>query len=811
MIEFNKILSDGRWGDIASFINSNFEKIRLELISLRHASILTFCKGYFSTELRLLNKYSSGKTGEYAFVGSPWPGTIYEWQDTAWIDTKVVPQIGEAVFIELLKRHIDNRTIYWDVINEVIKSHGGSGENPYEITVEINTSDIGKCDVLASGDHTGIVLSDDGSTYTITAIPGGTVTVSILNGNGYTVSQLNVDKVSQGVVSEYTFEDIDADHTMYIWMVEVESAAAIEDFLERSDLPGVTYSALGLALEAVRADYPDGLTQDVTISCIKRAVEIRGNKFNSGYGIWTSSIRDWNKDSLHTLTIDGNGLYTVNCKCLGGIQFINCDNIFFKNLSMENYSNYAIYTPEEVAGIMIRTENSTKTKNVVLYNCRFNGKYTDSSGKEHYARYGLRLKSCANFIMDSCIFTRGGAVVIYANGLDSCQITRNTIQGYHHTIEEDSGIAHPKILSIGGNQGSVKLEDNLLDCDSMREEAMAISGFSTVHIRRNTVCNTGGISFAIGSCNRMDVTSNVFYNNIINGLYSYSRRIFSCGSFKELYVLNNTVYLDSQWGNNHEFLSLGSADRLVNSNNIYVNKTKLAYTLYRIDTGVKEYISSNNVYSSPFKNDRPKDGFAWFFPLTFHTSNPEDGYIHMTQDDCRYLSRYQAMGYESGSVAVSPKDTAILEAEKGIDGYKLASPLADTYTADLANMAEFDRDYKIISGGRATVGAYNLFGAEWDETADTSTGYDGYNTNDRTSFDDSVVYKNPTDDTAVIRIRNKRRDALFRSILAGEYGTRFMRYGEFLTVALECRYNPDSGLWISDQNYDLTIKKTGYE
>lgn len=130
-MDLNTIQSDGRWGDVAAFINANFEKIRLELMKLRHASILTFCKGYFSTKSHFLKKYPTGKTGEYAFVGIPWPGTVYEWADTAWVNTGIAPQLGEAVFIEMLKRHIDNETIYWDATDEVIKSAGG-GESPVE-------------------------------------------------------------------------------------------------------------------------------------------------------------------------------------------------------------------------------------------------------------------------------------------------------------------------------------------------------------------------------------------------------------------------------------------------------------------------------------------------------------------------------------------------------------------------------------------------------------------------------------------------------------------------------------------------------
>lgn len=36
--------------------------------------------------------------------------------------------------------------------------------------------------------------------------------------DGYQVQQLNVDQVSQGAIDNYTFENINANHTMYVWM-----------------------------------------------------------------------------------------------------------------------------------------------------------------------------------------------------------------------------------------------------------------------------------------------------------------------------------------------------------------------------------------------------------------------------------------------------------------------------------------------------------------------------------------------------------------------------------------------------------------
>ena len=175
-------------------------------------------------------------------------------------------------FVAQLKKHIDNDTIYWDETNQVIKSRGGSGPTEIvSIQVSINPANVGQCTIEATGDVLKIVEATDKSNYLITAVKTGNCTVSVIPEGGYKVKQLNVDKVSQGAISEYTFENLDADHTMYVWMEEsIEQTDT--DFLVRSDKPGVYYSSIGSCLAAIQEEYPEKLTQDIqTISDTKSA------------------------------------------------------------------------------------------------------------------------------------------------------------------------------------------------------------------------------------------------------------------------------------------------------------------------------------------------------------------------------------------------------------------------------------------------------------------------------------------------------------------------------------------------------------
>lgn len=124
-------------------------------------------------------------------------------------------------FVAQLKKHIDNDTIYWDETNQVIKSRGGSGPTEIvSIQVGINPANVGQCTIEATGDVLKIVEATDKSNYLITAVKTGNCTVSVIPEGGHKVKQLNVDKVSQGAISEYTFENLDTDHTMYVYMEE---------------------------------------------------------------------------------------------------------------------------------------------------------------------------------------------------------------------------------------------------------------------------------------------------------------------------------------------------------------------------------------------------------------------------------------------------------------------------------------------------------------------------------------------------------------------------------------------------------------
>ena len=691
----------------------------------------------------------------------------------------------------------DNHTMYAWFRKEIIR---------YTISVGINPSNIRQCTVTAVGSGVTVTPNEDNSSYLITVEQGGKATVTIVPEDGYQVQQLNVDKAPQGSVSEYTFLDVQADHTMYVWMEEAEIQSGDTDFLTRSDKPGVFYSGIGMCLASLKEDYPGKLTRDVVISCVKKTTEIRSSQYNSEFGIWTAKLENWNKDSRYTLTIDGKNLYTIDCRWLGGFDINGVDNIIIKNLTMRNYCNFSGQdAPEELSAVMVRGSDDAKIKNIVVYNCTFDGYYENDLGYRAFSCNCLRFKKTSNFIVDSCDFQKAGAVVIYTNGAESVEITRNNLQGDYYI--EGGGVSHAYVLQLDSYNGVLKLHDNIIDGATMIEYACSFSGFDTIDMCRNTIKNTAGQVFTLPKpVTNFVIESNVFYNNITKGQYVYTRRIMGAADIKNLDIRNNTVYFNGEFSTNQEFISAGIVDKLTNCNNIYINHLANAHAVFVL-TGLKEYISYNNLYASAFWDNKPEERFVKFKILDIPQieGGAEDGYLDFSFET-RKLSEYQSRGYETNSVAVSATDK-VLNADNGGD-YKLLASLKDTYPANMDYMSEFDRDY-LKSVARGNIGAYNLDGVVWDESTDTSSGYEGTNIVDLVTFNNSAAYRVPTDDLLLLRVNSKKRGILFKSTFTPETGDAIMRFGQFVSVALYC-VSVD-GMYVSDNPYTLTIEDNSYE
>lgn len=89
-MELNTISNTGSWGNSANRLNENFSKVNTEVEKLKNAT--TKNKGYFTTEEALRAAYPTPTDGMYAWVGTPYPGTVYESKNGAWTNTEQIPE-----------------------------------------------------------------------------------------------------------------------------------------------------------------------------------------------------------------------------------------------------------------------------------------------------------------------------------------------------------------------------------------------------------------------------------------------------------------------------------------------------------------------------------------------------------------------------------------------------------------------------------------------------------------------------------------------------------------------------------------------
>lgn len=750
---------------------------------------------------------------------------LYAFEDDGWKPTgmarkellEIIAQLQEEVFerlaymisgphdnlfIELLKKYIDNNTIYWDEENQVVKARNAVVET-YTISLDVNPANIGQASIMYDGDVINAIENEENGSYLYTILKGGSFTINIGPDAGYAISRLNVDRVDQGAINTYTFSDVQNDHTMYLWLEELPIEQTDVDFLVRSDAPEVYYSSLGACLLSVQADYPEGLTQDVTVKCIKNAMEVRGSIHNSDFGVWVSKLSNWNKDSIYSLNINGDGLYTIDCRWLGGIFFENVDNIYLRGVNFINYANYSgQHVPDEVSAIFFRGTDESKVKNIAMYDCKLNGFYQNTDGYRAFAHRCCVFKKAENVIIDSCVFEKAAAAVILINETKYIEITRNVLQGDYYT---DSTLGHAFIGDFRGVDALLKMHDNTIDGVTLKEYTFLLSGFRRIDIQRNIIKNCAGQVFNIAAdLEDLIIGSNVFYNNVTNGLYTYTRRIFGVNNVKNIEICNNTIYLDGQFSPYQEFLHTdnGTIDRLVNKNNIYidVNNTVRAFlSVYRL----KEYIATNNVYAASLYNNDSTERFLNSNIVVMSLPAYEEGFLYFNFEQ-RDLNAFKAAGYEDSSVSLD----RIVQLLDIPSGYKLLPSLANTYIADIDYTPEFDKEY-LRKGITATVGAFNLKGEQWDEATDDSTGYEGYNYADEAIFNDVVPYVAPADDLVRLHINSKQRGLFFKTVIVPESGDSILRFGQDIMLVLTCVHV--EGMYVEDNIYTVIINNNSYE
>lgn len=689
-------------------------------------------------------------------------------------------------FVERLKRHIDNDTVYWDDENRVIKARGGGVSDIFTVTVSINPSNIGQCTVTATGDVVGVVSAADKSSYTVNVSKGGDATVSIVPEDGYQVMRLNVDQVSQGAISEYTFENVDTNHTMYVWM-EVKIDENPTEFLVRSDLPGMYYSSTQDALNAIKKDYPERLTKDVTITCVKPAKENRQSA-----GIWLANLRDWNLGSMYTLTIDGADKLIYDAISLGILSFIRVDNIVVKNIKMINFANrVSAYSPDEIEAIMFKGEKSTPTRNLYVQNCQFDGISTQNKQTDSTLTIGV--KDCANITVNGCTFTGNNGITMDVKDCTCISLIKNI-------CSMRVGVGHPSILAL--SQGNILfLEDNEFSGD-IGENAISVYNVGYVFIRRNIFRDIMGKPISISEqelTNKIVIESNLFVNCLIKPFYGWVKEYMSIGITEELSMINNTFYMNSDWFEQN--VLRGNTAKVFNLyNNIVVNATRnqdIPFSGFKLDN-CKKFNSGSNIYQM-ILNDSGLVKYGSILSISNTDGDSDAVTINKKTSDLAYI---QSLGYEADS-ALLDSGVKLIVKQEGEASYAITPEYDALYKADDTQVSDLDVEYKKTAPADNSRGCYNLVGTSIDEAADTTSGYAGYDIDNITDFSSSLQYSTFADSLLLFKHRTLNRKDLVKMSLIGTQH-RYLILGKYGLIS----GNPEldiNGEYQADELYTINV------
>ena len=92
-MELRTVRTDASWGNSAADLNENFSRTNIEIEKLKLLSVAF--KGYFTDSASLGSAVPSPVPGDYAWAGSPFPGTVYQCQTAGtWTNTGAVPDMS---------------------------------------------------------------------------------------------------------------------------------------------------------------------------------------------------------------------------------------------------------------------------------------------------------------------------------------------------------------------------------------------------------------------------------------------------------------------------------------------------------------------------------------------------------------------------------------------------------------------------------------------------------------------------------------------------------------------------------------------
>lgn len=695
----------------------------------------------------------------------------------SYIDGKIDDVIDN--FYEYLKRHIDNDTIYADDERRVIKSKGGSGPSTKTFDITVTLSDAEKGSVSITGTEVLKQVATEGKyVYTVGAVSDATIKATPTT--GYLIQKLIVDGEDKGALNSYTFESINANHSIRVELAQDERYT-IPPKWRRSDNQQ-EYLGIYNATRAVVEDYPDGLTQDVTLTCLEDVVDYQNNTSQIATSMWNVDIKNWNKDTQYILTIDGDGKCVMDGRGFGGIHIENCSNFIIKGITFQNFNTYeGVYTPEEPACIYVTNTDKKDYRNVYIENITINGQSTKTPASGFRTRYGITVKGVSNVTIYNITMRQVVVRPIAVSDADIIDI--HGIRFYKSDMQSEV-IGHPSIMELSGEE--MHISDCIIDGSSYNEACIQAGGVKRIYIQRNHIYNCAGpvcyMSNELGT-ETVDISNNYLNNNATLPKYQWDCTWFGFSkNVGLLQISNNTIVFNSTYY--QEFFARTqntNIDKFVNVNNIYARTNSNNHGLYLISS-LKQLISGNNIYYN--------EG-------TYYSMSDRESPIILTGK----LDNIQKSGYETGSVLIQDGVQVLMN-----DRPSLLPEYAEQYKCIAEYVKEFDYKYQTNNPQNTSLGCDNYFSTPFDETSDDTEGYDGINYYDKQSFDSEAQYSAPAEQILLLKARSKNRSKFIKYTItkSDDPDYKIVSIGRMSIVTLLPKLDINEE-YLDDQLYDVNM------
>lgn len=557
-----------------------------------------------------------------------------------------------------------------------------------------------------------------------------------------------------------------------------------DGFLVRSDLPEYYYPSMQAAFNAVRATYPNGLTRNVEITCIKPAKEKRSS------GHYIASLSNWNQRSIYTLTIDGKNDLYLNGNSLGCLAFSNVDNIVIKDIHFEDFSNYVGYqVPDSLGAVSFNGKISQYARNMFVGGCTFNGK--SMTDEKVMSTNSIILINTENVTINNSSFTNGYGPVVSADTCNLLSILNNDF------VLAPVGVGYPTSITVSGGKILI-LEDNRMSGDN-RYSFVAITNVDRAYIRRNSFRNGGSMALSISSSvpmSKLVIESNLFAGMLSNtgSINTWAQTVIGLSPTQDMELNNNTFYMSGNNGQQY-CTRWGTINKLNIFNNVVVDAGHAVHFIYGFvfDT-VMELASNYNVYQYKLH-----DNITYGSIIRIINTDGVEGAVEINADQACRFWKIQELGYDIHSLIVSD----------GVDADALDTNMMVTSVLDSGNPADnthvpaIDLAYRSKSTSANSRGCYNRHGNAIDETVG-APGYTGYNMQDESAFSNAAQYSSMAEDILLLTAKTLDRNQMPVFSIVGSADKYLVvgRYGLLAPVPIL----DSTGEYLEDELYDINMR-----